>query len=472
MIMHNKFDLDPRFKEAEEKYGKEVALALYDHVSTIGKEFYLWLTTLFVPRKCVCENFDKDGNRICLLPKDKCGNYKCHGGGFYYSNSARDNEEFEIDIESTVQALHFLMTSGMTRNYKNGIADALPRQMQLDVCAFAKSLQSDVDGYFYHPQWGENITPSRKGRDLRWATMILNNFGDMPLYDTKNGAKGSLGAPKGAHNDDPEETKEKTTWIPELRTIESFTEYLDAMDLRANSYSSFNNINAIAEQIASRDNKALEDGENLQVGFRKTLEENFNSRQNEENGLWEEKVSYRSSNGLMKLVTSYNVLGIKLQNAIKAFRSAMEVALLPPDECDVHGAKASASVDVFNPWVSMRAIRYNAECFGDKEDLDVIDSLLSENLVALIRNTTEKTKKFKKPDGSFGYTWDYSPYKSQGAPVAIPQTIEGDVNGGTIAVGGILGHMCVALGLEKIPIYSQEDLDEYIKIIKRNGGYR
>jgi hypothetical protein len=120
----------------------------------------------------------------------------------------------------------------------------------------------------------------------------------------------------------------------------------------------------------------------------------------------------------------------------------------------------------------MRAIRYNAEYFGDKEDLDVIDSLLSENLVALIRNTTEKTKKFKKPDGSFGYTWDYSPYKSQGAPVAIPQTIEGDVNGGTIAVGGILGHMCVALGLEKIPIYSQEDLDEYIKIIKRNGGYR
>ena len=192
--MNEKYNiLDSRFDEAREKLGDEAALALYDHVSMIGKEFYLWLTELFVPRVCKCENFDSDGNRICLLPKNKDGICECTGGGFYYSNSARDSEEYKIDIESTVQALHFLMTSGMTRKYKGGIREALPRQMQLDVCAFAKSLQSDVDGYFYHPQWGEAITPSRKGRDLRWATTILENFGDMPLYDTPNGYKGSLG---------------------------------------------------------------------------------------------------------------------------------------------------------------------------------------------------------------------------------------------------------------------------------------
>ena len=471
--MKDKIMLDSRFYEAREKLGNDAALALRDHVDMIGREFYLWLTGLFVPRKCNCDNFDSDGNRICLLPKDKDGKYTCVGGGFYYSNSARDCAEYEIDIESTVQAIHFLNTSGMTRGVGGSLRAALPRQMQLDVCAFAKSLQSDVDGYFYHPQWGEAITPSRKGRDLRWATVILDNLGDMPLYDTKNGVKGSLGAPIGATKSKDESVKEvlNSTWISELRSIEEFRNYLNSMDLKTKSYSCFNGINAIAEQITARDKQAELDGEKLDLGFVKTLEQNFNSRQNPENGLWEDEISYYSSNGLMKLVTSYNILGLKLQHSIEAFKSAMKIALLPPDEADAHGAKAYAAVDVFNPWVSMRAIRYNAEKFGDENDLAKINSLLRENLTKLIRNTTAKAKKFKKPDGSFGYSWNYSPYKSQGAPVAVPDTVEGDVNGGTIAVGGILGHMCVALGIEKIPIYGDADLKEYLKIIKEKGGY-
>ena len=52
----------------------------------------------------------------------------------------------------------------------------------------------------------------------------------------------------------------------------------------------------------------------------------------------------------------------------------------------------------------------------------------------------------------------------------MPETIEGDVNGGTIAVGGILGHMCVALGLDKIPIYTGEDFEKYISAIKEKCG--
>ena len=461
--------LDLRFDEAREKFGEEAALALKAHVDMIGSEFYMWLSGLFVPRDCKCENFDAEGNRVCLLPKDKQGNPICHGGGFYYSNSARDNEEYDIDIESTVQAIQFLNTAGMLKKYGGNFKKALPKQMQLDVCAYAKSLQDAEDGYFYHPQWGKNITPSRKGRDLRWATVILESLGDMPLYDTKNGAKGSLGAPHGvAPNENTVDSMENDTWMPELRNIDSFREFLSAMDLKNKSYSSFNTINAIAEQITARDQKAIEDGENLDLGFVKTLEESFNSRQNPENGLWEDVVAYRSTNGLMKAVTSYNILGLRFKNAIAAFKSCIKMALLPPDEADAYDAKAYASVDVFNPWVAMRTIRLNVEKFGTKEELAEFDSLLKENLVSLIKTTTEKTRKFKKEDGSFGYTWKHSPYKSQGAPVSVPETVEGDVNGGTIAVGGVLGHMCVALGIEKIPIYTDEDFEKYLEAINRH----
>lgn len=464
--------LDSRFTEAREKYGDDVARALKAHVDMIGSEFYMWLTELYVKRDCKCDNFDNEGNRICLLPKDKDGRCLCHGGGFYYSISGRDNPEYDIDIESTVQAIHFLNTAGMLVEYGSDLRKALPKQMQKDVIAFAKSLQSETDGYFYHPQWGENITPSRKGRDLRWATVILSNLGDMPLYDTKNGAKGSLGAPRGFTLNEEKPTEVKSTWMPELATIEAFRTYLEGLDLKNNSYSCFNGINAIAEQIVARDKAAEENGENLSIGFAKSLKESFNSRQNVTNGLWEDDIAYRSSNGLMKIVTSYNVLGLRLEYPLVAFKSAMQVALLSPDEGDVHDAKAYASVDVFNPWVTMRSIKYNVEKFGTKEELNAIDKMLRENLVELIKNTTEKAKKFKKPDGSFGYTWKHSPYKSQGAPVAVPETVEGDVNGGTIAVGGILGHMCVALGLEKIRIYSKDDFEKYIAAIKEKCGYK
>ena len=462
--------LDSRYDEAREKFGEEAALALKAHVDMIGSEFYMWLTKLYVKRDCKCENFDDQGNRVCLLPKDESGKPLCHGGGFYYSNSARDNKEFDIDIESTVQAIHFLNTAGMLKKYNGSFKKALPGQMKNDVCAFAKSLQDEEDGYFYHPQWGKEITPSRKGRDLRWATVILEGLGDMPLYDTKNGAKGSLGAPSGLACEKEEEADTNATWMPELHDIDSFREFLSAMDLKNKSYSSFNTINAIAEQITARDKKAEEDGENLDLGFVKTLEENFNSRQNPENGLWEDVVAYRSTNGLMKAVTSYNILGLRFKNAIAAFKSCIKMALLPPDGADAYDAKAYASVDVFNPWVAMRTIRLNVERFGTKEEIDEFDSLLRENLVSLIKVTTEKTRKFKKEDGSFGYTWKYSPYKSQSAPVSVPETVEGDVNGGTIAVGGILGHMCYALGIEKIPIYTDDDFEKYLDAI--NEHYR
>ena len=99
----------------------------------------------------------------------------------------------------------------------------------------------------------------------------------------------------------------------------------------------------------------------------------------------------------------------------------------------------------------------------------------------MIRASTDKASMFKKPDGSFGYTWIDGTMKhplearvyrsSQMARVAYYGVIEGDINGGSIATRGIFVCMCAALGVD-IPFYTGEDYDDYISRIKKRCGYK
>ena len=100
-------------------------------------------------------------------------------GAFYYSESARDTHLYKPDIESTVQALRFLNTSGMIRQGEGNYLMRIPASIRQKIIDFAKSLQ-DSDGYFYHPQWGKNISVSRRGRDLCWAKNTLAEAGERP----------------------------------------------------------------------------------------------------------------------------------------------------------------------------------------------------------------------------------------------------------------------------------------------------
>ena len=119
----------------------------------------------------------------------------------------------------------------------------------------------------------------------------------------------------------------------------------------------------------------------------------------------------------------------------------------------------------------MSALLGNVKKFGTEEEYQRLKDMLKENVVALIKATTKKAAKFKKEDGSFGYTWNYSPSRSQMAPVSVPDTVEGDINGGSIATRGIFSSMCSALGLN-IPFFTPDDFEIYINRIKKRCGYR
>ena len=466
--------------KAGEIYGKEVEVALREHLSMIGKDFYRWLARLYTPRKCTCNNFDSEGNRVCLLPRDENGKCKCTGGGFYYCNSARDTEWYEIDIESTAQAIFFIENTGFINHLDKDIGRAFPTQMQKDVVAFAKSLQDSEDGYFYHPQWGKNVIASRIGRDLGWATSLIRDFGDQPFYDTKNGHKGSLGAPKVAAPSSESTEAPKSTWVAHLASLDAFREYIGAFDLKTRSYPSGNAINAQVGQIRAREAQAILDGELIDSdgdgvaddGFLSALRNLFDAAQNPENGLWEDEVHYNSVNGLMKISTSYNSFGFRLNYAERAFDSAIEMILCDSETPDCKEKYATGSVDIFNPWVSLSTILANVRRFDGDEAADKLQSKLKLKAADMIRATSKKVAKFKKADGSFGYTWCYPPSKSQGAPVCPPGIVEGDINGGCIATNGVWRTMTVTLLGERIPLFAKEDYEELISIIKEVGSYK
>ena len=109
--------------------------------------------------------------------------------------------------------------------------------------------------------------------------------------------------------------------------------------------------------------------------------------------------------------------------------------------------------------------------FDENELLEKLKKKLKAVAAPLIKVTMEKAKKFKKPDGSFGYNHGGVGGVSQMAPVAIAGTIEGDINGGNIATNGIWRNMCSTLELT-IPIYDETDYEKLMAIIKKNCGYK
>ena len=83
-------------------------------------------------------------------------------------------------------------------------------------------------------------------------------------------------------------------------------------------------------------------------------------------------------------------------------------------------------------------------------------------------STKEKALRFKKPAGCFSMAPNESSGTSQGMPVAIFYTNEGDINANGICSSGTARFMFEALGLEDIwvPIFSPEGKNVFMSALK------
>ena len=438
---------EERFEALEETLGEGAVNELRLIYSTFyGGDVYMWLANLWDPVN----------------------------GGFYYSNSARDNVGFLPDIESTVQALRFMEQSGLLAEYGDSYPSAISEKMRESLLSFAMSLQSPKDGFFYHPQWGTNIGTARRGRDLDWSTGLISDLGGTPLYDTPNGVKGSLGAPGASATKMTGRLSAGTVQavskvVPTastssyLKSMTAFKDFLDELPFDTASYSAGNTLNAIRREVQAA-------GDN----YVKFMVDYLYEKQNPENGLWEKTVSYESVNGLFKIGTTLSALKYKVNYTAAAMESAMQMAMTPElyPESDAHVCS------IYNMWQVMGFLISSAAKYEGVTMAEHYRGMVIENAEELIRITREKMGVFKKSDGGFSYLEEYTNRYSQGTVVAVAYTAESDINATCLLGTGLVRGIFQALGVAEVPMYYAEDgryflntVDSLGEIIKNEETY-
>ncbi|MBQ8583321.1 MAG: hypothetical protein IJ488_01760 [Clostridia bacterium] len=399
-------------------------------------------------------------------------------GGFYFSNSARDNIGFLPDIESTVQLLNGMQSSKLLSAYGNSYANALPDDIKEKLIAFAQGLQSPDDGYFYHPQWGTDIINARRGRDCNWATQMLTRLGEKPLYDAADGTKGysrlngsadagveavSLRgrvSGKGAEYAAAILVSSSGKNLPEyLRSLSAWKKYLEDLKFEVDSYTAGNDIAAQYKTIKMA-------GEEFVDYTFKFLAE----KQNPETGLWESErvdgdstklLSYNATNGLFKIAHFYYYFGETFPNAEAAFRSNINIIL------QEEGATHVCSV--YNPWATFNLLFESIEKSDGAERVKELRQIVLDNAEPLVRITLKKISRHKMSDGGFAYRGDVPQLTSQKALVACASTPESDLNATEISMVGLANAMCESLGFADIPIFSAYDGEYYLDLLTSMG---
>ncbi len=394
-------DLFEFYKKLEMTHGKRIADAACELHGLYDEGIYKWLGSLW----------------------DRAA------GGFYYSISARDNEGFYPDIESTAQAFDSLESLGIVTE-----KTPVPTSMKKKAIAFMQAKQDKDDGYFYHSQWGKDITTSRRARDLRNSVSVITRFGGKPLYPTAI-ERIEAAVSEGSVNN------ENSTVPEHLRSKEAFLEYLEGLGINENSYTIGHRIGQQAMEI-------------IAAGLTDVCVDFLNSKQ-KPNGFWEDSLSHNSSNGTMKISCAYVTLGRPFPNIMTSFDSAIEVLLsdLP----------YGGITDIFNPPFTLLNFLEIMEKTGDTENLAKAKARILECGADILRVTRERLVDFKKPDGSFSYCKDTSSFWSQGKPVCIEGSRESDVNANSLANGSRVRSLKI-LGIEPPEIFDEKDAALFYEI--------
>ena len=375
-------------------------------------------------------------------------------GGFYYSNSARDNEPFLPDLESTSRALNFLKGAGMFDDYSS-YAEAIDADVVAKIGSFVYELQAE-DGYFYHPQWGTSINTSRRGRDLSNASSILSTLGITPKYklatdqiadgtdlvsavltgrlaSSASLAVSAVIAADGENN------------VPDyLSSEEKFIEYLDSLDFKNDSYASGHQLSATSTQIKA-------------AGLGPVAVAYLDKLQNTENGFWEDDVNYESLSGFLKISSAYQSFGGHIKHIDKAVESVL-VMIYDEEE-------PRQIAQVYNLMNSFVNIINNLIRQKDEAMITTVRQNLKENSARIANKLYEKLVIFLRDDGTLSYYPDRNSKVSQGCTVAL-ECVEGDMGGLSMLSGAISGFFKIMNAESVKPrVFTAYDLEVFNNIV-------
>lgn len=385
------------------------------------------------------ELYSVHSDRICTWLG---GLFDSEIGGFYYSNSARDNEYQEIDgvkhyflpdIESTNQATNFMQSSGMIKSF-----DDIPEWMRKKMIAFNCSLQDPDDGYIYHPQWKKNIKDNRRGRDMMWSISMEEKFHFKLPYKTavERLQEGS---------DNPDQKDELLKNLPDhLKSKEAYLKYLEGLDWDTKAYPSANLISAQQLQIKA-------------AGLERVTYDFINSIQNPD-GTWGSLGGYHAVNAILKLGSVY--MNYPMPNPLGVAKAALN--------CIALDTRVDTVCWQYNAWFTLRNVLLNLRSFGNKNEADEIVAEVLRLAPAGIRSSAKKARTFMCEDGSYSYTPEFSSCTSQGARVSLGLK-EGDVNATNINCTGVIHNSLRALELNEfyVPVFDESGFEKFINAVKK-----
>ncbi len=385
-------------------------------------------------------------------------------GGFYYSNSARNNDGFLPDLESTAQALGIV--ESILTGYGGTLTDYFGEEIAAKFVSFANNMQQE-NGYFYHPQWSKDEIDknlNRRSRDVLAALNILECFDASPIYDV-NGVKGSgrvtqaskllfpLSLSKAEATAQLVDSANEELYIPSyLRGEEEFESYLSNFNISSNTaevcetlYSEFSLYEAVDEMLE-------ENGENYRL--KDILVSYLAQNQNKYTGLWcpNGTVSYDEIGELCSIVKLYNESGEMLPNyqeILKSIERGLEFEEEPDNITDISGV-----------WLALSDVVINITAYSGEYNRYEVNGYLSSlyrSFEKKLKITRENLLLFLRDDGSFSTTLGGSLSEQFGMSVAVPLMEEGDMNATLLAVKSTYLSIFNVLGLGSVPIFNPSD---------------
>lgn len=391
--------------------------------------------------------------------------YDPETGGFYYSNSARNNKGYLPDLESTSEALSIVEL--MLTNYSGTLTDYFGEEIAGKFVSFAKNMQ-DPNGYFYHPQWKKEITDKntlRKSRDVVNALSILDFFGSAPIYDTPNGVKGEgsvspaslitlpLGLNSAKSTVKLVSAQSNGIFIPaHLKSREAFTSYLNNLNIRANTETVSEELYSEAPLYLAIDEILEAEGANYRLVD--VLEQYLSSTQNRTTGLWSANNNdrYGDVSAVSSVIKIYDAIGAPVSNyttLINTITSAIET-LDKPEEI----------TELVSPWMSFYSVVNNLTTYSDEKQLDNVRFYLKSTYLkfdVLINKTLSNLSGFKRDDGSFSTTPNGSLGEALGMPIALPSMEEGDVSATFLATKSLWLSIFGVLEVGFVPLFTTSD---------------
>ncbi len=423
---------------ADEPNGEQIVSAMKKLYSLYTDDMVMWLANLYDPVV----------------------------GGWYNSNSARDNDGFLPDIGSTWGALSFMSSTGMVDNWQAAMPDWLKQQ----VGAFILSCQ-DEDGYFYHTQWGKGITSDKREEHLRAAKSMLTACGLEPKYPYPGTERAT---PSSAHVSRlngrstavlVSSVVSVNAGLEQYESAAAFRAWLDGWyeDIKIGKSTFY----AFGDELQSQVNNIKMYGQSLGVDLFKITTDFLALHQNS-NGLWDNKGTYTDTNALHKITDVYNAAKTEIPNGDKIIETGIK--MLSAD------TPLSASVDLYNAWSCIPYVLENIRNYakGDAAAREAkVAAVIAEMRVlapAAIISAAEKIAVFRKDDGSFSYGPKYSNDGGSGSPMAVPNTVEGDINGNAICMTSLVHCIYPALGLDTfVPIFNEIDYIRFISTLEGLG---